>query len=84
MNSTTDKRLLKILVNDDFINYVLNPNLLLKEKWEDYFDTHPDEIPLINEAKQILLGKSYPKELTEKEALDLKYRILEKCGIVLC
>ena len=81
MSSTTDKRVLSILVNDDFINYVLNPNLILTEMWEDYFSTHPEDIPLAEEAKKILLGELHPTELSADEASNLEACILKKCGM---
>lgn len=81
MSSTTDKRVLSILVNDDFINYVLNPNLILTEMWEDYFSTHPEDIPLVDDAKKILLGELNPTELSTDAACNLETRILEKCGL---
>lgn len=81
MSSTTDKRVLSILVNDDFINYVLNPNLILTEMWEDYFSTHPEDIPLADEAKKILLGELEPTELSADEASNLETNILVKCGL---
>jgi len=83
VSSTTDKRVLSILVNDDFINYVLNPNLILTEMWEDYFSTHPEDIPLAGEAKKILLGELNPTELSADEACDLEARILNKCGLAI-
>ena len=81
VNSTTDIRLLQMLVNDDFINYVLNPNLTLKEKWEDYFKSHTEIIPYIDEATKILLGESDQKMLTSKDALELEKNIFDKCGL---
>jgi hypothetical protein len=81
VSSTTDKRVLSILVNDDFINYVLNPNLILIEMWEDYFSTHPEDIPLADEAKKMLLGELNPTELSADEASNLETSILEKCGL---
>jgi len=81
VNSTLEKRLLSILVNDDFINYVLNPDLILKERWEDYLIAHPEDIPLVTQARQILLGESDPKELTPEEAFDLEQRILNRCDL---
>ena len=84
MNPTTNKRLLSLLVNDDFINYVLNPNLILKEMWEDYMCTHPVDIPVLNEAKYILLGGNGLVELTPEEASDIEYNIFEKCGLAPC
>jgi len=84
VNSTTDKRLLSFLVNDDFINYVLNPNLILKEMWEDFISMHPEDITVFNEAKQILLGESNLEELTPKEVSNLECHIFKKCGITSC
>ncbi len=81
MNPTTDPRILSILVNDDFINYVLNPNLILKEKWEDYLSLHPEDTPLVNEARKILLGESQSEELTNEEVFELEKRIFNKCGL---
>ena len=70
-----------MLVNDDFINYVLNPNLILKEKWEDYFKSHPEVIPYIDEATRILLGESDQEKLCSKDALELEKSIFDKCGL---
>jgi len=84
VNSTTNKRLHSFLVNDDFINYVLNSNLILKEMWEDYMSTHPEDIAVLNEATNILLGVNEAMELTTNEASDLEYNILKKCGIAIC
>jgi hypothetical protein len=83
VSSTTDKRVLSILVNDDFINYVLNPNLILTEMWEDYFSTHPEDIPLADEAKKMLLGELNPTELSAEEACNLEIRILGQCGLTI-
>jgi hypothetical protein len=81
VNSTTNKRLQSLLVNDDFINYVLNPNLILKEMWEDYISTHPEDVPVLNEAKDILLGMNIATELTPEEVSELESNIIEKCGL---
>jgi len=81
VSSTIDKRVLSILVNDDFINYVLNPNLILTEMWEDYFSTHPEDIPLADETKKILLGELNSTELSADEVSNLETSILEKCGL---
>jgi len=84
VNSTTDKLLLSFLVNDDFINYVLNPNLILKELWEDYSSTHPEDIPLLNEARRILLGETELKELAKEDSIQLECSIFKKCGLTMC
>jgi len=81
VNSTTDKRLISFLVNDDFINYVLNPNLILKELWEDYSNAYPEDISLLAEARRILLGESMLIELPITESIDLENSILRKCGL---
>ena len=81
VNSTTDIRLLQMLVNEDFINYVLNPNLTLKEKWEDYFKSHTEIIPYIDEATRILLGESVQENLSSNDALELEKSIFDKCGL---
>lgn len=81
MNSTTDKRLIRFLVNDDFINSVLNPNLIIKELWEDYSNSHPQDVPLLNEARQILLGETRLEVLSKEDSLNLEYSILKKCGL---
>jgi len=81
VNSTTDIRLLQMLVNDDFINYVLNPNLTLKEKWEDYFKSHTEIIPYIDEATRILLGESVQENLSSNDVLELEKSIFDKCGL---
>jgi len=84
VNSTTNKRLLSLLVNDDFINYVLNPNLILKEMWEEYMSTHPEDIPVLNEAKYILLGGNEINKLTPEEVSHLEHDIFDKCGLAPC
>jgi len=81
VNSTTDKRLIRFLVNDDFINSVLNPNLIIKELWEDYSNSHPQDVPLLNEARQILLGETRLEVLSKEDSLNLEYSILKKCGL---
>ena len=81
MNTITDNRLRSFLVNDDFINYVLNPNLILKEMLEDFINSHPEDIPILKEARQILLGELNINELSTQNVLGLEYAIFEKCGL---
>jgi len=52
--------------------------------WEDYMSTHPEDIAVLNEATNILLGVNEAMELTTNEASDLEYSILKKCGIAIC
>jgi len=84
VTSTAEKRLLNLLVNDDFINSVLNPNLILKELWDDYSCTHPEDIPLLNEARRILLGETELKELAKEDSFQLECSIFKKCGLTMC
>jgi len=81
VSAVTDKRVISILVNDEFINYVMNPTISLIEKWEDLFRMHPEQIPIANEARLILLSRLNKKTLPHHEVLELKARIFEKCGI---
>ena len=81
MSSTTDINVISLLVNDDFINYVICPNLILKEMWDDFFGLHPDLIPIADEAKLILLGEMDLKEMSTKDIHTLELSIFEKCGL---
>ena len=81
MSAETDKRVIGILVNDDFINYVLNPTISLNEMWENYFRMHPEQIPMANQARLILLGRLNKKTLPFNEMIEMKSRIFEKCGL---
>jgi hypothetical protein len=76
-----DINVISLLVNDDFINYVINPNLILKEVWDDFFSLHPDLIPVAEDAKMILLGQMDYTEMTAAESQELENRIFEKCGL---
>jgi len=81
VSSTTDINVISLLVNDDFINYVINPNLILNEMWDDFFGLHPDLISVANQAKMILLGELDFKELPAVEVHELELCIFEKCGL---
>lgn len=81
MSAETDKRVIGILVNDDFINYVLNPTISMNEKWDDFFRMHPEQIPIANQARLILLGRLNKKTLPFNEMIEMKSRIFEKCGL---
>jgi len=81
VSANTDKRVISILVNDDFINYVLSPTDSLIETWDNYFRMNPEQIPIAYEARQILLGKLNNKSLPYNESIELKTRIFEKCGL---
>ena len=81
MSSTKNINLISLLVNDDFINYVVNPNLVLNEMWEDFFNSHPDLAPIAKEAKQILTVEHISHSLPPFEMKELEIRIFEKCGL---
>ena len=82
MSSTTDKCVINLLVNDDFINLVINPNLILVEMWEEFFDAHPDMIPVAEEAKAILLGQIISNPIPKQVQQELEVAIFQKCGLL--
>lgn len=79
MNSVIDKKTYKLLVNDDFINYVMDPNLILKEMWNDFFYENPEYIEAANKAKSILLGVNPDSSLSPFEISDMERSIFNKC-----
>jgi len=81
VSSTTDKRVINLLVNDDFINYVINPNLILVEMWDEFFDAHPAMIPVAEEAKAILQGQTTSDPISPQAQEELEASILKKCGL---
>lgn len=81
MNSKTNYTVYELLVNDDFINYVIQPSLIIKEMWENYFDSHPEIIPAAIEAKSILLGENMTQTLTSGECSEMENQIFKKCGL---
>lgn len=81
MNTDNDKRIQGFLKNDDFVNYILSPTLSLKEMWDDFFQNYPDMIPVAYEASQILKGETLSVALLPQDALILKSRIFEICGL---
>lgn len=47
-------------VKDDFfVNWVKNPNSESDEFWREYIASHPDMIPIINQARQLILSIKY-------------------------
>lgn len=81
MNSKTNYTVYELLVNDDFINYVIQPSLIIKEMWENYFDSHPEIIPAAIEARSILLGESSTHTLSSEDCYEMETQILKKCGL---
>lgn len=82
MNIQTNNIVIDLLVDDNFINYIMNPTLSLTEKWTNYFKENPNYIQAANQAKKILLGESEKIFLTDFEAKELESQIMEKCGLV--
>ena len=82
MNIQTDKRVIDILVDEDFINYVINPTASLIEKWTNYFKKNPDYAQAANQARKILLGESEFITLSDFETKELEIEIFEKCGLI--
>jgi len=83
VSSTNNINLVSLLINDDFINYVTNPNLLLTEMWDDFFHIHPDLIPVAEEARKILTVEHVSQTLPPFEMKEVEIRIFEKCGLSL-
>lgn len=81
VNSKTNYTVYELLVNDDFINYVIQPSLIIKEMWENYFDSHPETIQAAIEAKSILLGDNITHTLTSDDCFEMEQQILQKCGL---
>lgn len=68
MNSNSENNLYSFLLNDDFINYVVNPSLVLDEMWDEYFQEHPDMIATADNAKDILLGSTITHQINVEDA----------------
>ena len=81
MITITKKNIVEFLVNDDFINYVINPTTNLSQQWEIFFEQNPSFIPLANEAKDILTDEDVINELPAWEKNEIKTRIIKECGI---
>lgn len=82
--SSNDKLLYKILVNDDFIHYVLEPTESLTQQWNRYFELHPNELPLLDVARNILTGKELTNQLSPFEIKELENEILQNCLVTGC
>jgi hypothetical protein len=81
MNPTKEKDIYNFLVNSDFINYVINPDRILKKTWESFFNTNPDQISVAEEAKRVLLGESILQKPSSDEVSEMKYFILNNIFI---
>lgn len=83
-HTINDKLLYKILVNDDFIHYVLEPTDLLTQQWNRYFELHPNELPLLDIARNIINGKDLAYQLSPFEIKELEKEIVQSCLATNC
>jgi len=81
VNNFSDKLLYSILVDDDFINYALNDSAPLAERWKNYFEIHPEHIPIAKTAIRIINGEDNTHQLSSLEAEKMKFEIIQKSGI---
>lgn len=77
MNSALNKDVYSFLVNNDFINFVINPTYILKKTWKSFFKIHPELIVVADEAKKILLGETLSIQLSSEEVSDMKNNVLK-------
>lgn len=77
MNSTSENNLYNFLLNDDFIHYVVNPSLVLNEMWDEFFEEHPEMIPVANNAKDILLGRTITHPISAADSESILGNILK-------
>lgn len=77
MNSALNKDVYVFLVNNDFINFVINPTYLLKKTWKSFFKIHPELIAVAEEAKKILMGETLSIQLSSDDASDMKNNVLK-------
>ena len=82
MNTNSNKLLYDILVDDDFINYALDPTASLNTKWRIYFESHPEQLPIAHIAKKIITGENKSCELTSFEMKELELEIMGSCGVL--
>lgn len=80
MNNFSDKLLYSILVDDDFINYALNDSAPLAERWKNYFENHPEQIPIAKTAIRIINGEDKTHQLSGFEAEQMRLEIIRKSG----
>jgi len=80
VSTTFEENIYKLLVNDDFINYIICPNLILNEMWNEFFKVNQEFIAAANEAKSILLGSNIDLSLSPFEMSELGNKILNKCA----
>lgn len=81
MKHADDTLLYHILIDEDFIHYVIEPTAQLSQKWEHYIETHPEHIPTLTLAKSIISGQDESFQLSVSERNKLEMDIVEACGI---
>ncbi|WP_321480040.1 hypothetical protein [uncultured Bacteroides sp.] len=70
------------LTDDDFILAIVSNDQNKIEKLEEFIKLHPQEIEVIEQAKDILLGRSETSTMPDGEKLALKQGILKIIELV--
>jgi hypothetical protein len=79
VSTFTDKHIYEFLVNDDFINYVINPSPALEKQWNQFFGSNPQLQSAATEARSILCGADITNNpLQQSEYEKIKGNILAK------
>lgn len=81
VKNLVDKLTYEFLVNDEFIQYVVDQNAAMNGKWNDFFSIHPEQLPFANKAKLILEGKLEPVIPDETEIFEMKRLIFKSCNL---
>lgn len=70
------------LTDDDFILAIVSNDQNKIEKLEEFIKLHPQEIEVIEQAKDILLGRSETSTMPDGEKFALKQGILKIIELV--
>lgn len=60
------KRVEKFLMNPEFVRWVKNSDPDLDSFWNKWLDAHPEALPQVKKAKEIILGISFQEEKIEE------------------
>lgn len=61
----TPQPILDFLKDDFFIRHIFHPTSESEERWDAYFNLHPEKISPANEARAIILGEELWHEMPE-------------------
>ena len=61
----TPQPILDFLKDDFFIRHIFHPTSESEERWEAYFNLHPEKISPANEARMIILGEELWLEMPD-------------------